>query len=118
MNYKGYSATIEADTETGFLHGRVVGISEIIVFEGETVPQIIDDFRNAVDDYLADCAQRNVKPTTPASGKHPLKIPPLLHSVAREHARVLGKTFNAYVTDLIEKDITTSTDIPVGAKHA
>ena len=113
MMYKGYTAKIEADTEAGILHGRIVGIPEIITFEGESLPQLLEDFHAAVDDYLEDCQERGVKPTAPASGQHPLKLPPQLHAIGKVFAKDSGTNFNSYVVSLIAKDLEEKTDIPV-----
>ena len=61
MTYKGYTASIEADSEAGILFGRVLGINDVVTFKGKTVKQAHKEFQNSVDDYLAFCEQLGEK---------------------------------------------------------
>ena len=59
MNYKGYTARVEFSEDDGVFWGKVLGLpaSTSISFEGETVAKLRQDFHNAVDFYVADCAK-------------------------------------------------------------
>ncbi|MEJ7639533.1 MAG: type II toxin-antitoxin system HicB family antitoxin [Singulisphaera sp.] len=69
MTYKGYTGSVEVDTEAEILFGRVVGLYDVITFQGETVAQARKAFQDSVDDYLEFCAERGEAPEKPAS-KH------------------------------------------------
>jgi predicted HicB family RNase H-like nuclease len=56
MTYNGYTARIEFDERDNIFWGKVLGIQDSITFEGETVAQLSEDFHNAIDFYLSDCA--------------------------------------------------------------
>ena len=58
MRYKGYIGQVELDAEAGLLHGGVVGIRDVVTFQGTTAEQVERAFRESVDDYLAFCRQR------------------------------------------------------------
>jgi hypothetical protein len=51
LEYKGYVGTVEPD-EGAFI-GRVVGLRDVITFEGETYLEVEQAFRDSIDDYLA-----------------------------------------------------------------
>ena len=51
--YKGYTGTVEVDTASDCLCGKVQGLRGRIVYEADTVSQLRKAFQNAVDDYLA-----------------------------------------------------------------
>lgn len=88
MNYKEYTGSVHFDAEDRIFHGRVLGITDIIGFEGESVSELEQDFRNAVDDYLETCSKTGRKPEKPFSGKVTLEIPPdLLTSISIEAGR-------------------------------
>ncbi len=74
MTYKGYSAKINFDGRDNIFWGKVIGIKDSITFEGETVDQLIEDFYNAVDHYIADCKQEGRTPDKAYSGKLTLRI--------------------------------------------
>jgi len=57
LNYKGYTGNVHFDAEDRTFHGCVLGITDIVGFEGESVSELEQDFRNAVDDYLETCAE-------------------------------------------------------------
>ena len=56
LNYKGFLARVEFDPRDNIFVGHVIGVSEHISFHGETVPDLIAGFHQAVDHYLTDCA--------------------------------------------------------------
>ena len=66
MTYKGYTGSVEVDTEAESLFGRVVGLHDVITFQGETVAEARKAFQDSVDDYLAFCAERGEAPEKPA----------------------------------------------------
>lgn len=58
MIYKGYTAHVEFDARDNIFWGKVELPDSInITFEGETVAQLTEDFHNAIDFYLSDCAK-------------------------------------------------------------
>ena len=67
MTYKGYTGSIEVDTEAEILFGRVFGLRDVITFQGETVAEARKAFQDSVDDYLAFCAERGEAAEKPAS---------------------------------------------------
>ena len=66
--YKGYHAVIEIDFEGHILHGKIDNICDLVTFESETVEGIIQEFRNAVDDYLEFCAEMGKAPALEEAG--------------------------------------------------
>lgn len=60
--YKGYIPKVEFDKGSGILHGEVVGIRDVVTFQGHDVTDIEKAFHDSVDDYLAMCAERGEEP--------------------------------------------------------
>jgi predicted HicB family RNase H-like nuclease len=79
VTYKGYTAELEVDVEDGVLHGVVMGMRDVITFEAETVPRVIEEFQASVDFYLDVCARRGQDPEKPYSGHFMLRVDPELH---------------------------------------
>jgi len=98
MNYKGYTARIEFDEHDGVFWGKVLGLptKESITFEGDNVAQLTQDFRNAIDFYLEDCAKTGRQPLKPASGKLMLRVDPTVHSAALIAAQSSGQSLNQW----------------------
>jgi len=57
MQYKGYSGRVEYDDEAEIFHGEVIGLRDVITFQGTTVDEIKQAFKESVDDYIDFCAQ-------------------------------------------------------------
>ena len=102
MDYKGYIGKVEIDEEAGILHGEVINIRDVITFEGLTVEDIQKAFRESVDDYLDFCTQRGESPEKPFSGKFVVRLPPELHRKAYIEARLVDKSLNSWVTDVLQ----------------
>jgi predicted HicB family RNase H-like nuclease len=75
MEYKGYIGKVEFDDEAGILNGEVLNIRDVITFEGTSVEEIYQPFRDSVDDYLDFCARRGESPEKPFSGKFVARLP-------------------------------------------
>ena len=79
--YKGYlGAVVHANSDDGTLHGEVLGIKDVITFQGITLKELENDFRESVDYYLAWCKERGEKPERAYSGKVNLRMNPDLHA--------------------------------------
>jgi predicted HicB family RNase H-like nuclease len=65
MQYKRYIGKVELDAEAGIFHGEVVGIRDVVTFQGQTVQEAERAFRESVDDYLAFCGSRGEQPEEP-----------------------------------------------------
>lgn len=55
MKYKGYESVVEFDANDQIFFGRVLGIRDVIAFDGQTADELKQSFHNVIDDYLADC---------------------------------------------------------------
>ena len=52
IEYKGYTGSVEFSPEDALFYGKVMGVRALISYEGGTARELLDDFRNAVDEYL------------------------------------------------------------------
>ena len=68
MQYRGYHATIALDDDAGLFHGEVVGIRDVVTFQGTSVPGLREAFAASVDEYLKVCAERGRTPEGASSG--------------------------------------------------
>ena len=105
MTYKGYIARIEFDERDNLFVGRVLGLRDLISFQGETVAGLHQAFQEAIEDFLLDCRQQGVKPEKPASGKLMLRVPPEVHGAALVAAQASGKSLNQWATEVLQSAI-------------
>jgi predicted HicB family RNase H-like nuclease len=101
MSYKGYTARVDFDERDSIFVGRVLGLRDIISFEGSTVAKLRAEFEAAINDFLRDCAERGIAPEKPASGKIMLRVPPEIHAAATVAAQASGKSLNQWATEAL-----------------
>ncbi|WP_057940097.1 type II toxin-antitoxin system HicB family antitoxin [Algoriphagus resistens] len=101
LEYKGYTGSIEYSPEDSLLYGKVLGIRGIISYEGETGKYLEEDFREAVDAYLADCKEAGKSPEKPFKGSFNVRIPATLHQRAAILAMEAKTSLNNFVAEAI-----------------
>lgn len=97
MEYKKYLGTVEFSESDGIFYGKVLGIRALISYEGTTANELVNDFHNAVDDYLALCEAENKEPETAYKGSFNVRISPELHRQAAIYASRHGISLNKVV---------------------
>ena len=81
MEYKGYTALIRYSEEDGCFIGKVIGISDQIVFDAPSLDEISKTFKADVDGYLQYCRQKRREPNKPVS-EVMAPVSPLLYAKA------------------------------------
>ena len=106
LEYKGYQGTVEYSTTDGILYGKVIGITGLISYEGESIQNLIEDFQGAIDDYLEICADQGIEPQKAYKGKFNVRIPPELHKALVHFSASRGQTLNSSVEEAIRQYVT------------
>lgn len=101
MKYKGYTGVVEFDEESNSLDGRVIGLRDVITFQGDSVAEVTQAFHDSVDDYLEFCAKRGRDPEKPDSGQFVLRIDPKLHRALAHAAEEKGQSLTSLVEDTL-----------------
>lgn len=97
LTYKDYIGTVNFSEEDGVFFGKVCGITDSISFEGDTVENLIEDFRAAIDEYLEFCGETGKKPQQQYKGSFNVRISPELHRQASLLAQSKNITLNSFV---------------------
>ncbi len=105
MEYKGYIGHVEFDDEAEIFHGEVINTRDVITFQGKTVNEIKEAFRDSVEDYLAYCAKLGQEPEKPFTGKFMLRIPPDLHRKIYVAAKQSGESINAWIKEQLTHSV-------------
>ena len=106
LQYKDYIGSVEFSEKDAVFHGKVVGIKSLISFEGDSVSSITDDFHNAIDEYLAFCAEKATKPEKSFKGSFNVRIGTDLHRSAALAASARRISLNAFVEDAIRQAVS------------
>lgn len=103
MKYKGYIGQVVYDDKAKLFHGDVIGLKDVITFQGTTVKEIEKAFKDSVDDYLEWCEQRGEKPEKTFSGNIRLRMDPNLHAQLALEATKYGISLNALINEKLNK---------------
>ena len=97
MDYKGYIGLVEYDSLAKIFHGDVINTRDVITFQGKTVDEIENAFKESVDDYISWCGEENIEPEKPYSGKFNLRLSPELHKEVAITSKKLKISINSFV---------------------
>ena len=103
MNYKGYLGQITYDDEAKLFHGEVIGLKDVITFQGTCVKELEKAFKDSVDDYLAWCKERGEQPQKTFSGNLRIRISPDLHAKLAPAATLQGVSLNSFIVEKLRK---------------
>lgn len=103
LEHKGYLGQFSYDDGDDALHGTVLNLRDVIHFQGRSIDELRQSFRDSVDDYLAWCVEEGKVPDKPYSGKFIVRMDPALHRRASMQAQHMGKSLNQWVSDSLEK---------------
>ena len=97
MKYKGYHGQVNYDEDAKLFHGEIVGLRDVITFQGTNPDEIETAFRESIDDYLDFCKERGEEPDKPYSGRFNVRIPELIHRHIAELAKIENESLNTIV---------------------
>lgn len=103
LEYNGYTGSVELDEEAGVLHGEVLDLQDVVTFEGASVQELQQAFRDSIDDYLELCRSRGEEPDRPFSGRLMLRLPSAVHRKVYVRAKTEGKSLNQWVVEQLAK---------------
>lgn len=101
LTYRGYYGTVEYSDEDECFFGKVLGMNDLILFEGDSVKKLKEDFREAVDGYLESCERSGKRPEKYYKGSFNIRIAPELHRKAVLAAEHGHQTLNSFVEGAI-----------------
>ena len=105
MKYKGYQGAVTYDDKAKIFHGEVLGLKDVITFQGTTVAELDKAFKDSIDDYLEFCEKKDRPPEKPFSGNLTLRLPPELHKEVTIEAKYRGISLNAFLAEVITKEV-------------
>ncbi len=101
IEYKGYTGVFEFDPSIDAFHGRVIGLQDVVTFEGRSVEELRSEMEESVEDYLSLCAEVGKKPERPYRGEFLVRTTPEVHRAVATAAEAAGLSLNAWVETTI-----------------
>lgn len=82
LQHRGYYGSIEASPEDNCLFGKLQFVRALVSYEGDTVAELTQAFREAVDDYLSTCVSLGQEAEIPCKGSFNVRVGHDLHLAA------------------------------------
>ncbi len=105
MEYKGFKARVEYSADDEVFFGRLLGIEDIVTFEGKTVRELKKDMKEAVDFHIEICQRSGKAANKLYSGKVLFRLPSELHAKIAEAAARKGKSINEWGKEILESAV-------------
>ncbi len=105
LEYKGYFGNVEYDLENKILYGQLLGIKGAYIYEGKTLEELEEDFKDFVNDYILSFEQKGEKAPKPNLGTFNIRIGTELHFKASDKAKKRGQSLNNFVRQAIEHEL-------------
>ena len=112
LRYKDYLASIQFNAEDEVFHGKILGINDLVNFEGVSVKELKKAFAEAVEDYLETCRKLKKSPDKTYKGSFNVRIPQDLHRQAAIASALKNMSLNDFVRFAIDFTISRSGEIP------
>jgi predicted HicB family RNase H-like nuclease len=112
LSYEGYVGSIEFSLSDNYLHGKVQGLSKILIsYKGRTLDDLRADFKKSIDEYLIDCQKTGADPQKPFKGALNVRLSPGLHKQAALVASKNGISLNALIRKAVEQEVKSFDEI-------
>ena len=109
MKYKGYWAEIKYSDEDECFCGVIEGLKkDSISFEGDTVKELKEDFKDSIDDYLEFCRQNNLQPEKQCKGSLNVRLGAELHNKAKMKSIEENISINELIKNAVSAYLKTN----------
>ena len=102
LEHNGYFGSIEFSPEDEVFFGKLEFIRDLVTFEAGEAKGLKAAFEEAVDDYLALCAEQGRSPDQPLKGSFNVRPGRELHRRAMILAKRKGLNLNNVVTEALK----------------
>lgn len=103
LSHRGYLGTVAYSQTDRVFHGKLAFIRALVSYEGTDGEGLESAFREAVDDYLALCAERGTAPEKPFKGSFNVRTGTELHRQATLYAQEHGLNLNRVVVEALKQ---------------
>ena len=101
LEYKGYYGSVHFSSDDDVFYGKLLGIDDLVNFEGASVKELKKAFHEAVNDYLETCKELGKEPNKTYKGTFNVRIPTDLHKAAAVFAAIHNVSLNDFVKTAI-----------------
>jgi len=103
IKYKNFSGTVEYSAEDKCLHGKIVGIPDTITYGGGDLDELVQYFRQAVNEYIEDCKRLGKPIKKTYTGHFTIRVKSRTH----ERLDYLAQSRKTSVSKIIEEAVSS-----------
>jgi predicted HicB family RNase H-like nuclease len=85
------------------LHGEIIGLKDVITFQGKSVQELEQAFKESIDDYIEFCHERGEAPEKAFSGNIRVRMDPKLHASIALEAAKRSMSLNDLITEKLSR---------------
>ena len=108
IKYKGFKGTVAYSAADKCLHGSIVGIPDTVIYGGNDLIELVNNFNKAVDEYIEDCERLRKPVKKTYTGHFSVRIKPVLHRkldyLAASRKTSVSKIIEEVVSDAISSE--------------
>ena len=109
MKYKGYWAEVKYSDEDECFWGEIEGLKkDLILFEGNSVKELKQDFKDAIDHYLQVCRETNTEPEKQCKGSLNVRLGVELHNRAKMKSIEKNISINELIKEAVALYLKTN----------
>ncbi len=108
LEHQGFYGTVEYSSEDEVFYGKMIGINDLVTFEGDCVASLKNNFVEAVEDYIVLCQEVGKSPLKSFKGSFNVRLNPELHRKAFISAASSHISLNAFVESAIYDKLKAS----------
>ena len=111
LQYKSYYAAIHFSAVDEVFYGKILGINDLVSFEGSSVKELKKAFKDAVEDYIETCQEIGKSPDKTYKGSFNVRVSTELHKEASIFAAVNNITLNELVKTALKFTLNQKDEI-------
>ena len=105
IKHKEYFGSVHYNSDDRVFYGKIEFIRALVSYEGKDADSLEASFHEAVDDYLATCAELGREPEKPFKGSFNVRIAPELHERVMIAATQQGMSLNRFVAETLSQAV-------------
>ena len=105
LTYKGFIGSVNYSADDHVFFGKIEGINDLVTFEGTTVNELENAFREMVNLHIEDCRREGRPVEKSYKGSFNVRIGRELHEKAVQTAKSMRITLNQLVKRAIKREL-------------
>lgn len=97
LKHRDYFGSVDYSDHDDVLFGKIIGINDLVLYEGKSLEELKNAFCEAVDEYIETCSIVGKDPEKHFSGCFNVRINPEIHRMLEIAAETYKTNLNNYV---------------------